>query len=341
MSTPSCAARERISPSSPSRVSRAIPRESTWSAARRMRSSAPSGSTMCAPAARARSTRSCSNISGVTAASLPSDAATPSPTRASRWGSSVRSKSATAARSLRADSAVMRPSTRPRADATAIVPGSADTIGSRTSRPATSRSTCGESWKPPLSTTPDRVGRVRAWWASSTPSTTSSRSPGTMTVAPSKSRSMTCGIDIAATSRPRLSRSSSSASPCTSVPSQAAIRSATVGARSNGASGTAHTGTDPSRARTASTTASRWASGTWLTTMPATWAWFCRAAATAADALAASSRASRSRAGATSTSGVPRSAAMVALVANSVGAATSVKSDPTTSTTSWPCAIAW
>ena len=75
--------------------------------------------------------------------------------------------------------------------------------------------------------------------------------------------------------------------------------------------------------------------------MPATWAWFCRAAATAADALAASSRASRSRAGATSTSGVPRSAAMVALVANSVGAATSVKSEPTTSTTSWPCAIAW
>ena len=67
MSTPSCAARERISPSSPSRVSRAIPRESTWSAARRMRSSAPSGSTMWAPAARARSTRSCSNISGVTA----------------------------------------------------------------------------------------------------------------------------------------------------------------------------------------------------------------------------------------------------------------------------------
>ena len=338
MSTPSWRALARISPSSPSRVSRAMPRDSTWSAARRMRSSAPSGSTMWAPEARARSTRSCSNISGVTA---PSAALTPSPSRASRSGSSAWSSSATAARILRADSAVMRPSTRSSADATAIVPCWADTIGSRTSRPAISRSTCGESWNPPLSTTPDRVGRVRAWCASSTPSTTSSRSPGTITVAPSNSRSMTCGIDIAATTRPRLSRSSSSASPCTRVPSQAATRSPTVGARSSGASGSDQSGTAPMRPRTAVTTSPRWASGTWLSTRPATCAWFARAAATAAAELAASSRRSRSRAGATSTRGVPRSAAILALVANSVGATTSVKSDPTTSTTSWPCAMAW
>ena len=315
-----------------------MPRDSTWSAARRMRSSFPSGRTTWASVARARATRSCSNINGVTAPAAP----TSSPPRsASRSGSSAASSRVAAARSLRADAVVIRPSTRPSAVATAMVPSGAAMIGSRTSRPAMRRSTCGERRKPPLSTTPESVGSVRAWWARSTPRTTSSRSPGTMTTAPSKSRSMTCGIDMAATRRPRLSRSSRSASPWTRMPSHAVTRSATVGARSRAVSGRGHTGTAPNRSRRADRRASRPSPGTWLTTTPATWAWPSRAATTAADALDASSRASRSRAGTTRTIGVPRSAAIRALVPNSVGAATSVKSDPTTSTASCPAATAW
>ena len=156
--------------------------------------------------------------------------------------------------------------------------------------PSISRATWREGSKPPLRTMPDSDGKVLARCASSAASRTSSRSPGQITVAPSTSRSRTCGMDIAATMRPRHSRSSRSASPCTSVPSQAAIRSATVGARSNGASGSAQTGTVRAAPNAPRSTASRRPSGTWLTTMPATWAWFCRAAETAADALAASSR---------------------------------------------------
>ena len=242
-----------------------MPRASTRSAASRMRSSAPSGSTTCADASRARSTRSCSNIRGVTA---PSAAGVPSPTTAPR--SPASSTSATAALTLRSDVTVIRPSTEPRAVAVAMVPPSVATTGSRMPSPATSRSTCGESAKPPLRTTPESEGSVVDWWASSTPRSTSSRSPGTMTTPSSTSRSMTWGIDMAATTRPEHSRSSSAASPWTRVPSHAAMRSPTVGERSSGTSGRAHAGTTPSRSWRAAVTARAASSGTWLTTTPAT-----------------------------------------------------------------------
>ena len=65
-SRPSSIARDRTSNGSPRIVRRATPRLSSVAAALRMRSSSPSGSTMCLSAARARSTRSYSNMSGVT-----------------------------------------------------------------------------------------------------------------------------------------------------------------------------------------------------------------------------------------------------------------------------------
>ena len=64
-----------------------------------------------------------------------------------------------------------------------------------------------------------------------------------------------CGIVIAATTKPVASRASSDASPLTSVPSQAAIRSATEGALSSGSSGRAKAGT-PARS-SASTSVDR------------------------------------------------------------------------------------
>ena len=68
---------------------------------------------------------------------------------------------------------------------------------------------------------PEICGKFADTWAVSTPSTTSGRSPGVTTTAPSNSRSSTLGRVIAATTRPVASRASSDSSPLTSVPSQA------------------------------------------------------------------------------------------------------------------------
>ena len=67
MSMPSSIARARTSISSPRIVRSAMPRASSVAAARRMRSSSPSGSTMCLRARRGRARcRPYSNMSGVT-----------------------------------------------------------------------------------------------------------------------------------------------------------------------------------------------------------------------------------------------------------------------------------
>ena len=65
MSSCSCVARARTTAGSPSSVRSTTSRRSSVSAARRTRSSLPSGSTMCMRSARARSSSSYSNISGV------------------------------------------------------------------------------------------------------------------------------------------------------------------------------------------------------------------------------------------------------------------------------------
>ena len=273
---------------------------------------------MRAPATRAASTRRCSNISGVT---VPSPAVATGPSSAS--ASRPRSTIATAASSLRVDSGVRRPRAAPSLVAVVIVPPSVAMTGMTTSRPSISRSTCGVSGNPPLRTMPESIGKVLDRCASSTPSTTSSRSPGTITTPPSMSRSSTCGIVIAATTRPVLSRSSHWASPWTSRPSQASIRSLTVGARSSGVSGRACTGTR-TLADTEAAVASRSSWSTWLATTPVTWAWTPRAAATAISAMVATSSGSCPWAGTTSSSLEPRFAATAALTENSVGAETSV-----------------
>ena len=86
---------------------------------------------------------------------------------------------------------------------------------------------------------PDTWGKLADRWAMSTPRTTSGRSPGVITTAPSKSRSSTLGIVIAATSRPVTSRLSRSSSPLTSVPWHTFIRSPSDGALSSASSGIA------------------------------------------------------------------------------------------------------
>ena len=86
-----------------------------------------------------------------------------------------------------------------------------------------SRLTWMGSSKPPLSTMPAICGKFADTWAVSTPSTTSGRSPGVTTTAPSKRRSSTCGSVIAATTIPVVSWDSSDSSPLTRVPPQAAI----------------------------------------------------------------------------------------------------------------------
>ena len=74
---------------------------------------------------------------------------------------------------------------------------------------------------PPLRTMPDICGKFADTWAVRTPRTTSGRSPGATTTAPSNSRSSTLGIVIAATTTPVASCASSRSSPLISVPSQA------------------------------------------------------------------------------------------------------------------------
>ena len=168
---------------------------------------------------------------------------------------------------------------------------------------------------------PAICGKFADTCAVSTPSTTSGRSPGVTTTAPSKSRSSTCGSVIAATTMPVLSCDSSDSSPLTRVPSQAAIRSATDGALSSGSSGSANAGTPcPSSALT---TASRSPSALFAT-MANSVPWLAFSSLTARSAAVLMPSSVRSWALSTSSTGLPRLAASRALNENSVGAPTSV-----------------
>ena len=110
-------------------------------------------------------------------------------------------------------------------------------MGSRSRSPATSAAIDGCSANPPLRTMQDSDGNPSAAWALAAASTTSERSPGVITAMPSRSRSSTWSAVIPATNTPITSRSTSSASPLTSVPCTACCNSATVGADSSGSSG--------------------------------------------------------------------------------------------------------
>ena len=93
--------------------------------------------------------------------------------------------------------------TRPRVVATALavskVSSSVAMIGSRKPTPVTSRAISRCSGSPPLRMMVASDGKPSAAWALATASTTSERSPGVITAAPSCSRSRTCSAVIPAT----------------------------------------------------------------------------------------------------------------------------------------------
>ena len=184
-STPSSAARARTWASSPRMVRSATPRRSSRSAACRIRSSSPSGSTMRLRSARARSISWCSNISGVVTVGIGTAS------RSSRSAVDVLSISRRAVSILRCESASPgRGSPRPRSPSR-TGPGRWRSIGSRRPSPVTRRRDRGCSESPPLRTIADNDGNPSAAWALTTASTTSDRSPGVMTATPSVSRSRT------------------------------------------------------------------------------------------------------------------------------------------------------
>ena len=214
-STPSIAARacarQRVSPR---RVRSATLRRSRMSAARRMRSSSPSGSTMC----RRSATRAVDQLvlehqrrHGLGAGHL-------EPVE-QRLAVDVlveqRQRGGDLARRVLVEPTADR---LERAGRRRVVSRSVATIGIVAPSPSMSRPTWSGSGKPPLSTMPDICGKLADTWAVSTPSTISGRSPGVTTSAPSKSRSRTWGSVIAATSTPVTSRVSSPSSPLTRRP---------------------------------------------------------------------------------------------------------------------------
>ena len=233
-STPSRDAAPRTASSGPSSVSSTTRRRSSVSAARSTRSSVPSGSTMCFLASRARSSSVYSNISGVTA----SERATSK--RSSRSSPSTwSSNTASALVILRGVSRAIAPSRAPARTAVSNVPCRVSTTGSIVGKPSSGRRIVSGGRSPPVSTIPAGEGSTDDACANSAASTTSARSPGVISTAPSSMRSIRFGSVIAATVRCSASRPSSSASPAITSPSQAAATWPTVGAISRSISGSA------------------------------------------------------------------------------------------------------
>ena len=305
-STPMLAAWALIRIGSPSSVRSATPRRSSRSAARRMRSSSPSGSTMCRRRPAATSTSWCSNISGVTAVVRDTSSRSSRATPSTCWANSAR-----AAAIFRGELTVSRPRTEVSAAEVSWVARSVAMIGMVAPMPSSSRATWAGSSMPPFRTIADTCGKFAERWAISTPSTTSGRSPAVTTTAPSKRRSSTFGIVIPATSRPSTSRSSRAGSPETSVPSQAGIRSATDGAESSGSLGIAYAGTS-ARVSAVATPAGSGAV-TRLATTANSVAWFAEIAPVAMSARVTRSSAVRSAPLSTSRIGELRFAAILAL----------------------------
>ena len=223
---------------------------------------------------------------------------------------------------LRGESFCRRPRTDVSARVVSLVSIEVATIGMVVPRPSISLVTWAGRPNPPLSTIPVMFGKFADTWAVSTPSTTSGRSPGVTTTAPSKSRSSTCGSVIAATTTPVASWVRSDSSPLTRWPWQARIRSATEGALRSGSSGIANAGTwCPSSDFTTSSSPSGSAR---LATMANSAPWLARSSLVARSAAVRTSSGVRSWAFRTRSTGLPRLAAIFALKENSVGAPTSV-----------------
>ncbi len=184
-------------------------------------------------------------------------------------------------------------------------------IGIVTPRPSMSRATWPARGSPPFSTIAEICGKVGEVCAISTPSTTSGRSPGVITAAPSNSRSRTFGIVIAATTRPVTSRLSRDSSPLARVPSTAVSRSATEGALSSGSSGMANAGT--TSVPSASTSLARSSALTRLAMIANSEPWFAWSSPTAMSVTVWRSSAVRPAPLSTRRTGAPRLAAIRAL----------------------------
>ena len=219
-----------------------MPRVSTVAAAFSTRSSLPSGSTMRLRAVRAFSSSWYSNMSGVTAAEWASPSA-----RVNSSVSTFCSKRARAVSKRRCEPAARRPRVPMTRTAVSYVSRSVCTIGSEESRPAMSSCTAGGSGKGPLRMMPEIDGKVPEEFASSSPSSTSVRSAGTMTIAPSVRRGRMLLSDMPATTTSSTSRVISSSSPRRSRPSRRSMMSRTAGATSSTSSGIDQTPTGASR----------------------------------------------------------------------------------------------
>jgi hypothetical protein len=103
--------------------------------------------------------------------------------------------------------------------AVSYVPRSVVMIGTFEASPSRSRVTDSGSSNPPLSTTPEMEGNVPDASASSVARSTSERSAGMITTAPSSRRGSTFTIDMPATTTARASRVSRSGSPDSTSPS--------------------------------------------------------------------------------------------------------------------------
>ena len=184
MSTPSSAALARTVFSVPRMVRSTTPRRRRVDAALRIRSSSPSGRTMCCFGERARSRSAYSNMSGVTT----SVEATLKIWRSASQ-STCFSKRALAVSTLSDESRVSRPRVFEQRVAASKVPRSQEMTGRLEFIPERSRRIASVGWKPPLMITPASVGNPAAPCAAWTARRASARSPGVMTTRPSRSRS--------------------------------------------------------------------------------------------------------------------------------------------------------
>ena len=239
---PSSTARPRTSASSPRIVRSAMPRVSTVAAALSTRSSPPSGSTMRLREVRAFSSSWYSNMSGVTTAEWASPSA-----RVNSSVSTFCSKRASAVSKRRCDPAARRPRVPITRTAVSYVSRSVCTIGSDESRPAMRSSTAAGSGNGPLRMMPEIEGNVPDEFASSRPSSTSVRSAGTITIAPSVSLGRMLLSDMPATTTSSTSRVMRSSSPRSNRPPRRSMMSRTAGATSSTSSGIDQTPTGASR----------------------------------------------------------------------------------------------
>ena len=218
----------------PSRIRSQKSRRAIISAARRIRTSYPSGRTTERRFARAVSIRLCRNRSGVIEAGRSSSRRDSS----SSWFT-YSSQPPNALASLRAWPLITLPCTRETARADLKVSRSVNSTGkgALSSRLPTAVCFPGSSLSPPVSSRPDGAGNVGESADARVAATTSARSPGTITKSPSVNWFRKFETVIAAILTSLISRSRSSFFRCEPSSLRASTTSAMVGLPSSAISG--------------------------------------------------------------------------------------------------------